>query len=145
MLFRSPFAKKEKSRHSFFELQKINSKIKTIPNTIYGKIIAFTEAEMPEMTQTLKDYMVSNGLYRIPEFTKKELKKTYQLNSYTIRDKNGNQLILTQEKIDAIINYMEANNYPFIIEIFVELQKKYVDNVLMLENNNQKLVKTLIP
>lgn len=144
-LINMPFAKKEKSRHSFFELQTINSKINTIPNTIYGKILLFAESEMPEMVPTLKEYMMENKLYRIPEFTKKELRKTYHLDSYTIKDEIGNEVILTQEKIDAIINYMEKNNYPFIIEIFVELQKKYVENTLKLENTSKKLVKTLIP
>lgn len=145
-LINMPFAKKEKSRQSFFELRQVNPNIKTIPLTIYGKILEFAQAEMPEMVSTLKEYMMENGLYRIPEFTKKELKKTYFLDSYTIINEQGENVTLTKEKINAIIDYMEEMNYPFITEIFIELQKRYVDNSLTIENNSsKKLVKTLIP
>lgn len=145
-LINMPFAKKEKSRQSFFELKQVNPNIKTIPLTIYGKILEFAQAEMPEMVSTLKEYMMENGLYRIPEFTKKELKKTYFLDSYTIINEQGENVRLIKENINAIIDYMEEMNYPFIIEIFIELQKRYVDKKLAIEtNNSKKLVKTLIP
>ncbi len=145
-LINMPFAKKEKSRQAFFELKQVNPNIKTIPLTIYGKILEFAQAEMPEMVSTLKEYMMENGLYRIPEFTKKELKKTYFLDSYTIINEQGENVTLIKENIDAIIDYMEEMNYPFIIEIFIELQKRYLDKKLAIEtNNSKKLVKTLIP
>ena len=98
-LINMPFAKKEKSRQSFFELKQVNPNIKTIPLTIYGKILEFAQAEMPEMVSTLKEYMMENGLYRIPEFTKKELKKTYFLDSYTIINEQGENVTLIKENI----------------------------------------------
>ena len=97
-------------------------------------LITFIRNENPKDFNTIWNYMTKNRLNSKDAFKKININKLNDPNTKTII----NNVKITKEINEIIINYMKINNIPLVNKAYYIVRKKYLNGEINLEELNKK-------
>lgn len=121
-----PFKYSDGIETEFREFKQINPNIRsTVPGNFLTKINTFVRAAVPEVLDTITNYLGVNNIRNYQYVSEEQLRVMYSGATISYMKDGEVVTVDAKEELDIVVKYLRVNHLPFLAQIIKIIQTKY--------------------